>query len=82
LNTSARKKGRESWGSAWRREGSRDTLLHPFDTSRGPTRKMERLHWLRDGSDKTRGNNFKEGRFILGIRRRLFTMRVVRHLPR
>ena len=46
-NTSAVRKGWESWGcSAWRREGSRKSLLEPFSTWR-PTGKQEEDFWQR-----------------------------------
>jgi len=47
----------------------------------GPTRKLERDLFARVCGDRTRGNGFKlkEGRFRSDIRKKFFTLRVLRH---
>ena len=86
-NTSATRTGWESWGcSAWRREGSRETLSQPSSTWRACKKAGEGLV-TRACSDRKRANNFKlrEGIFVSDVRKKFFTVMVVRHwnrLPR
>ena len=51
---------------------------------KGAYRKAGEGLFARAWSDRTRGNIFKlkEGRFRLDIRKKFFTVRVVRHWPR
>jgi len=61
-------------------------LIAAFQYLKGPARKLEGL-FTRAGSDRTRSKGFevKESRFRLDIRKKLFSMRVVRpwhRLPR
>ncbi|KFV15556.1 hypothetical protein N340_14717, partial [Tauraco erythrolophus] len=62
-------------------------LIAAFQYLKGAYRKAGEGLFTKACSDKTRGNGFKlkEGRFRLGIRKKFFTLRVVRHwnrLPR
>ncbi|GAB0203547.1 hypothetical protein GRJ2_002820300 [Grus japonensis] len=62
-------------------------LIAAFQYVKGAYRKDGEELFVRECSDRTRGNGFKlnEGRFRLDIRKKFFTVRVVRHgnrLPR
>jgi len=74
-----------SWGcSAWRREDSRETFTAAFQYLKGAYKKAGEGLLTRTWSDRRRGNGFKmkEGRFRLDIRKKFFTMRVVRNWNR
>ena len=59
----------------------RDDLLAAFQFLKGAYRKDGEGLLTRVCSDRTRGNGFKlkKGRFKLDIRKKSFTMRVVKH---
>jgi len=59
-------------------------LIAAFQYLKGTYRKNGEGLSKRACSDRTRGKGFKlkEGRFRLGMRKKFFTMRVVRHWPR
>ncbi|GAB0207982.1 hypothetical protein GRJ2_003263900 [Grus japonensis] len=62
-------------------------LIVAFQYPKGAYRKAGEGLFMREYSDRTRGNGFmlKEGPFRLGVRKKFFTVRVVRHwnrLPR
>ena len=85
-STSPMRKGRESWRcSAWRREGSRETLQQPSSTWRGPVGKMGRDFLRVACSDRMEGMALNWNRVDLDIRKKMFTVRMVRpwhRLPR
>jgi len=65
----------------------REDLIEAFQYVRGAYKKAGEGHFKKACSDRTRGNSFKlkEGRFRLDIRKKFFTMQLVRHwnrLPR
>jgi len=62
----------------------RGDLRAAFPVPEGAYRRDGEGLFTRVCSDRTRGNGFKlkEGRFRLDIRKKFFTLRVVRHWPR
>jgi len=67
----------------WRREGARGTL-QPFPDLKGPYSKAGDGLFITACSYRKRGNGFKlqEGRFRLNVRKKFFTVSVVRHWNR
>jgi len=57
-----------------------ETLIAPFQYSEGAYKKDGDKHFSRACCNRTRGNGFKleDGRYRLAVRRKFFTMRVVK----
>ena len=66
------------------KRGHQGDLIAAFQCLKGAYRKAEEGLFIRADSDRTRGNGFKleKCRFRLDLRKKLFTMRVVRHWNR
>ena len=81
-NTSSVSKGWESWGCSVCRRAWGEPVA-AFQYLEGVYKKAEVL-FTRAWSNWTRGNGFtlKKGRFRLGIRKKFFIMRMVRHWHR
>ena len=62
----------------------RGVLTAAFQYLKGAYKKAGEGHFNLECSDRTRGNGFqlKEGRFRLGIRKKFFSLRVMRHWHR
>jgi len=67
-----------------RGEGSGETLIAAFQYLKGAYKKTGKGLFTRACSDRTRGNGFRleEGRFRLDIRKKFFTVRVMRQWNR
>ena len=61
-----------------------EDLIAAFQYLKGAYKKAEEGIFIRACSNRTKGNGFKleEGRFRLDIRKKFFTVRVVRHCNR
>lgn len=69
---------REMWLFSLK-EGPWEALIEAFQFLQGPDKKEKYTPFGRACCDGTRGNGFKlEGKLILGIRKRFFTMTVVK----
>ena len=74
-----------SWAcSAWRKEGSGETSLWPFQYLKTAYKQERDQLFTWSGNDSNSKNSFKlkEGRFRLDIRRIFFPQGVVRHWQR